>query len=375
MTDAFGRPITYLRLSVTDLCNLRCVYCMPPEGVRKREHTEICSLEELAELAGAFVELGVKKIRLTGGEPLVRKGVVSLVEKLNALRSLGLEELCLTTNGLLLPELAAPLRAAGLDRLNVSLDTLRPERYRALTRGGELDRVLAGLEAAEAAGFRDVRLNAVLLKGVNDDELRDLALLARDHPWSVRFIELMPIGPGAALGFLPAEAVLEAVPELREMQNEATPVGAAIGRPQFAEAFPPVILSKAKNPFPAALQAASLPKAATGETDPSTPLRSAQDDKHDNVARLYTAPGWAGTVGLIAPMSACFCASCTRVRLTADGKLKPCLHSADEYPLRGLHGDELKASILSAIQNKPAHHRLSDTRHSESARPMNEIGG
>ena len=322
MTDALGRPITYLRLSVTDLCNLRCVYCMPPEGVCKRDHSEICSLEELAELGGAFVELGVRKIRLTGGEPLVRRGIVSLVEKLNALRPLGLEELCMTTNGLLLPELAAPLRAAGLDRLNISLDTLRPDRYRALTRGEELDQVLAGIEAAEAAGFRDIRLNAVLLKGVNDDELRDLALLARDHPWSVRFIERMPIGPCTGLGFLPAEAVLEAVPELREMQN-----------------------AKCKM------------------------------QNENDVANYYFVSGWAGTVGLIAPMSACFCASCTRVRLTADGRLKPCLHSSEEYPLRGLHGDELRAAILSAIKKKPARHNLSDSNASESIRPMNEIGG
>ena len=360
MTDAFGRPITYLRLSVTDLCNLRCVYCMPPEGVCKREHSEICSLEELAELAGAFVELDVKKIRLTGGEPLVRKGIVSLVEKLNALRPLGLEELCMTTNGLLLPDLAAPLRAAGLDRLNISLDTLRPDRYRALTRSGELDRVLAGIAAAEAAGFRDVRLNAVLLKGVNDDELRDLALLARDHPWSVRFIERMPIGPGAALDFLPAEAVLAAVPELVrmqnakcKMQNEAAPVGAVIGRPPVADTCRDGTLPSAW------LQAENVVEI--------------QND--GGVARLYTAPGWAGTVGLIAPMSACFCASCTRVRLTADGKLKPCLHSADEYPLRGLHGDELRKAIQAAVMQKPARHRLSDTQPSESIRPMNEVGG
>ena len=221
MNDAYGRTIDYLRLSVTDLCNLRCVYCMPPEGVCKRSHGEICSLEELAELAAACVALGVKKIRLTGGEPLVRKGICNLVEQLNALRPSGLEELCMTTNGSLLAELAAPLRAAGLDRLNVSLDTLRPERYRSLTRGGELQRVLDGLAAAEAAGFRDIRLNTVLLGGVNEDELGELARLARIHPWSIRFIELMPIGPGAAMGgaFLPASRVLEATPELKRSRD------------------------------------------------------------------------------------------------------------------------------------------------------------
>jgi cyclic pyranopterin phosphate synthase len=381
MTDAYGRPITYLRLSVTDLCNLRCTYCMPPEGVCKREHSEICSIEELAELAGAFVGLGIQKIRLTGGEPLVRRGIVSLVEKLNALRPLGLEELCLTTNGILLPDLAAPLRTAGMDRLNVSLDTLRPDRYRALTRGGELDRVLEGLAAAEAAGFRDLRLNAVLLKGVNDGELRDLALLAKDRPWSVRFIELMPIGPGAALEFLPAEAVLEAVPELRKTQNEATgdggtektiPLGAELSGGQ--RDFNTICAAELRKwyPTPSRWHPASPASRMTDErlSDGRTRSRDLS-----NVARYYTAPGWAGTVGLITPMSCGFCTQCNRVRLTADGKLKPCLHSPEEYPLRGLRGDELQAAILAAIQRKPERHRLSETNASESARPMNEIGG
>lgn len=350
MTDAFGRRIDYLRLSVTELCNLRCVYCMPPEGVCKRTHGELCSLEELAELAAACVALGVKKIRLTGGEPLVRRGVLSLVEQLNALRPAGLEELCMTTNGTLLPELAAPLRAAGLDRLNISLDTLRPERYRILTRGGELDRVLAGISAAEEAGFRDIRLNAVLLRGINEDELRELAELARTRPWSVRFIERMPIGPGADSpeAYLPGEVVLRAVPELREAQstkhgtqNEATEL-----------AGPPAAAHPVRRGNPT----------ATAELSPG-------------VARLYTAPGWAGTVGLITPMSAHFCGACSRVRITADGKLKLCLHSAEELPLRGLHGEALGEAIRAAVQRKPERHRLSRTQASESARPMNEIGG
>ncbi len=322
MTDAYGRTIDYLRLSVTDLCNRRCSYCMPPEGVCKRDHSEICSLEELAELAAAFVELGVKKIRLTGGEPLVRRGIVSLTERLAALKSVGLEDLCMTTNGILLPEFAASLREAGLDRLNISLDSLRPDRFRTLTRGGELNRVLDGIAAAEAAGFHDLHLNAVLLAGINEDELRDLALLAKDRPWSVRFIERMPLGPAATLSFLPASRVLEAVPELKRVQN-----------------------AKCKM----------------------------QDE--NSVAKYYSAPGWRGTVGLIAPMSACFCERCSRVRLTADGKLKPCLHSSEEYLLRGLRGDALREAILSAIQKKPARHNLSDARPSESARSMNEIGG
>lgn len=330
MTDAYGRTIDYLRLSVTDLCDLRCVYCMPPEGVCKRLHREICSLEELEEMAAACTALGVKKIRLTGGEPLVRRGILSLVERLAALKSVGLEELTMTTNGQRLAELAAPLRSAGLDRLNISLDSLRPERFRALTRGGTLDRVLDGIAAAEAAGFRNLRLNAVLLKGVNDDELRDLALLAKDRPWSVRFIELMPVGPGAGLpdAFLPAEAVLTAVPELQEMQD---PERGTQNNPK-----------------------------GQGGSGP---------------ARRYTAPGWAGTVGLIAPLSRSFCQACNRVRISADGKLKPCLHGAEEFPLRGLHGDALEAAIRRAVLRKPAAHSLRPAVPSENARDMYEIGG
>lgn len=314
MLDSYGRTIDYLRLSVTERCQLRCAYCMPAGACGGRDDAALCSRDELTELAAACAALGVRKIRLTGGEPLLRADLLPLIEGLRALP--GLEELTLSTNGQRLAELAAPLRAAGLDRLNVSLDSLRPARYRALTGGGELDRVFAGIAAAEAAGFRDLRLNAVLLKGVNDDELAELAGLARTHPWSVRFIELMPIGPGAAMpeAFLPADAVLRELPELVPLEGQG-------------------------------------------------------------VARLYTAPGWAGTVGLIAPMSACFCAACSRIRITADGRLKPCLHSSEEYPLRGLHGDDLKAAILAAVQRKPARHHLSGSNASESARPMNEIGG
>ena len=192
MNDTLGRKITYLRLSVTDLCDLRCIYCMPEHGVPKRAHSEICSLEELCDMAAAAVSLGVRKVRITGGEPLVRRGVVSLCQMLCALP--GLEELCLTTNGVRLPELAAPLREAGVDRLNISLDTLRPERYRSITRIGELSSVLRGLGAAEAAGFSHTKLNCVLMGGVNDDEIEDFVRLTQARPLSVRFIELMPMG-------------------------------------------------------------------------------------------------------------------------------------------------------------------------------------
>ena len=434
MRDSFGRQVDYLRLSVTQRCDLRCAYCRPARDCESPR--ELCDLEELTELAAACVELGVKKIRLTGGEPLVRPDLVELVGRLRALP--GLEELCLTTNGQRLAELAAPLRAAGLDRLNISLDSLRPARYRALT-GGELERTLAGIEAAEAAGFTGLRLNTVLLRGVNEDELAELAGLARTHPWSVRFIELMPIGPGAAMpeAFLPAARVLEAVPELREAGQAGRPARGdgsqpsapsgeaagsrqqATGNRQQATDKPPLPrgggpASRPVEGWPRGQSPSDDPDKATGQgtgnresgiggTGPSAPLRCAQDDEYgalsarrdgsqpsapwgqgtgdlksgngDGVARLYTGPGWAGTVGLIAPMSRAFCAACSRVRITADGRLKPCLHSPEEFPLRGLRGAALREAILATVGQKPARHQLHELGRSGSLRTMEEIGG
>lgn len=315
MNDTLGRKITYLRLSVTDLCDLRCIYCMPEHGVPKRAHSEICSLEELCDMAAAAVSLGVRKVRITGGEPLVRRGVVSLCRMLRALP--GLEELCLTTNGVYLPELAAPLREAGVDRLNISLDTLRPERYRRITRIGELSSVLRGLDAAEAAGFSHTKLNCVLMGGVNDDEIEDFVRLTQARSLSVRFIELMPMGACAKwekARFLPAGAVLDRVPELE-------PAGT------------------------------------------------------DGVSRLYRIPGAAGTVGLIEPMSHAFCSECSRIRITADGKLKPCLHADTEIALRGLHGEALLDAIRQGIARKPERHALTRDGESHAGRCMSEIGG
>ncbi|MCD8088844.1 MAG: GTP 3',8-cyclase MoaA [Oscillospiraceae bacterium] len=313
MTDGFGRKIEYLRLSVTDLCNLRCQYCMGPEGVEKRDHRDILSHEEIEEIVRAAVKLGMRKVRVTGGEPLVRPGIVDICRRIGAID--GVEELCVTTNGLRLPELAEELRQAGVRRLNISLDTLKPERYREITRIGTLEKALAGLEAARAAGFPAPKLNCVLMGGINDDEIPDFVALTEREPVSVRFIELMPIGPCRDWDksrFIPADAVLRAVPEL-------TPVGG------------------------------------------------------DGVARLYRLPGGKGTVGLIRPVSDHFCPACNRIRITADGKLKPCLHSAAELPLRGLHGEELEAAIRTGILAKPQRHHLEVG--SESIRNMNAIGG
>ena len=318
MKDLFGREIGYLRISLTDLCNLRCVYCMPEEGICKLPHKDILTLEEVAEIAGAAVELGIHKIRLTGGEPLVRRGIVELVRSLRALP--GLRELTLTTNGILLPELAAPLRDAGLDRINISLDTLDAEKYRMLTRGGELRKALEGIRAAEEAGFTPVKLNAVLLGGVNDDEIPALCALTVDKPIEMRFIELMPIGDALYFGpeaCIPVDTVLQRVPELQPLPRE-----------------------------------------------------------HQSVAKRYALPGAKGSVGLITPVSCSFCSECNRIRLTADGFMKPCLHSAEEFPLRGLHGEALREAIRAAVNAKPeAHVDFTGTQRSESARNMNQIGG
>ena len=315
MIDGEGRRIEYLRLSVTDRCNCRCAYCMPESGVPMLGHADILSFEELAAVARAAAELGVRKVRLTGGEPLARRGVVDLVGMVAAVP--GVDEVAMTTNATLLAPVAGALREAGLSRLNVSLDTLRPDRYAKITRCGRLEDALAGLDAAREAGFSRTKVNCVLMGGVNDDEVADLAGLARNEAVDVRFIELMPIGPAAGwprASFVAAEAVLDALPGLE-----------LLGR--------------------------------------------------DGVAELYRMPGWAGRVGLIRPMSHKFCDGCSRIRVTADGKLKPCLHSAAEIDLRGLGHEGLLAALRAGIAAKPKYHLMDEGRASDSARDMNEIGG
>lgn len=314
MQDQYGRTVDYLRLSVTDLCSYRCRYCMGPEGVEKRPHGEILSVEECVEIGAAAVRCGVRKIRITGGEPLVRRGLLDICRGLRGIP--GLEELCLTTNGQRLPQLAGPLREAGVDRLNISLDTLRPDRFSWLTRLGRLEEALAGIRAAEDAGFTDLKLDTVLIGGFNDDETGDFLNLTLEHPWEVRFIELMPMGPCAAWEksrFLPVGSILERHPTLREIGLSG-------------------------------------------------------------VARRYRLPGAMGTVGLISPVSHDFCPQCRRIRVTADGRLKGCLHSSEELPLRGLHGGALEAAIRTGISQKPLRHHLAD-RPSDTPRTMNQIGG
>ena len=317
MKDSFGRAITYLRVSVTDRCNLRCRYCMPAEGVPKLDHSQVLRHEEMEEIIAQAAVLGISKVRVTGGEPLVRPGVADFCGRVAAIP--GIREVSVTTNGVLLGAQASALKAAGVGRVNVSLDTLNEEKYRYITRGGDLNRVLEGIRAAMKAGLAPLKINAVLIGGFNDDEIEDFVNLTRDHPIQLRFIELMPLGPGAELGAgksIPGERVLESVPSLRPEPEDG------------------------------------------------------------GVARLYRLPGGAGQVGLIAPVNRHFCASCNRLRLTAEGNLKPCLHSPVEIPLRGLHGEELRRALEAGIQSKPqAHGDLTEGHRSEAGRTMNAIGG
>ena len=317
MIDKLGREITYLRISLTDKCNLRCRYCMPEEGVCIRSHAEMISEDEVVTAVEAAASLGIHKIRLTGGEPLVKKNIVSICRRVAAVE--GIREVCMTTNGLLLPQLGRQLREAGVNRLNLSLDTLDPQKYAYITRIGRLEQFEAGLRSALEAGFDKVKINAVLIGGFNDDEIESLADLTMKYPVDMRFIELMPIQDHDEFGesaYVPYARVLEKLPE-------AIPV-----------------------------------------------------PKDGGVAKLYRLPGAKGNIGLISPISAHFCGECNRLRLTADGKLKPCLHSADEYSIKGLDFDGMKAVFEQAIWNKPAWHGDLDAVHrSQAGRNMNEIGG
>ncbi len=315
MKDLYQREITYLRVSVTDLCNLRCRYCMP-EGVCQKSCAEILRFEEIAEIVAAAAQLGVYKVRITGGEPLVRRGIVDLCRMVAEVP--GIREVALTTNGLLLPRYAQALRQAGVHRVNISLDTMDAEKYRRITGGGSLQGVLDGIHAAIEAGLTPVKLNVVLIGGFNEDEIADFVALTREHPLEVRFIELMPMGGDFGReAYLPNRTVLERVPALVPVEGES-----------------------------------------------------------GSVSRLYRLPEGVGRVGLISPLSHHFCGSCNRLRLTSEGNIKPCLHSNQEIRVRGLHGEELLEALRGSIRRKPVQHGQLDAEHfSEAGRTMNTIGG
>jgi cyclic pyranopterin phosphate synthase len=324
--DDFGRAIHYLRVSVTDRCNLRCVYCMPAEGIVKRSHAEILRYEELVYIIRAAAELGIGKVRLTGGEPLTRLGLPEFVRMVAAIP--GIDDLALTTNGMLLSRYAAALADAGLRRVNISLDTLRADRFAQITRRDGLEEVWAGFAAAQAAGLTPIKLNMVVVRGLNDDEVGDFARRTLTEGWHVRFIELMPIGANvswASQGTVP-------VAEIRAR------IEAQVG-----------------------------------------PLSPIHGPAGNGPARYYQLPGAKGTIGFIGALSDHFCHTCNRLRLTADGRLRPCLMSDEEIDLRtplraGIGLDAVKTLLAQAIQRKPSGHRLSEAL-SPQDRTMAEIGG
>jgi len=325
-SDTYGRPIEYLRVSVTDRCNLRCVYCMPEEGVPPLHHEEVLRYEEIVRIVRVAVELGFVHVRLTGGEPLVRKGIVDLVRELA--RIPGLDDLSMTTNGTLLARYAEPLARAGLRRVNISLDTLRPDRFRRITRWGRLEDVLEGRQAALAAGLRPVKINTVVVRGLNDDEVVDLARLTLQPDWHIRFIEVMPLGEGANWS---GDGVVPSVEIHRRIE-------AALG-----------------------------------------PLTAVRGEAGAGPARYYRLPGAKGTLGFISPITEHFCRACNRLRLTSDGRLLPCLLSDVAIDLRtplreGADDETLREVFRRAIVAKPRGHHLAEDAL-PTHRPMSRIGG
>jgi GTP 3',8-cyclase len=324
LSDSFQRPINYLRISVTDRCNLRCVYCMPQEGITLMSHYDILSYEEIFTLVKAAAELGINKVRLTGGEPLVRAGLPDLVRMLAGIETI--DDISLTTNGILLAQHASELKEAGLQRVNVSLDTLKPERFRQITRCGDLADTLKGIEVAGAVGLNPVKINMVVMAGVNDDELPDFAAKTVNDSWHVRFIELMPTN-----GDEPVNSKLVSVSEMRkriESMGKLEPWKVEVG---------------------------------------------------NGPAKYFRLPGATGTIGFITPVTEHFCYQCNRLRLTADGKLRLCLLNEDEIDLReplrsGASVTELKTLIENAIASKPEGHHLAEGKK-QKGRPFSQVGG
>ncbi len=326
VTDAYSRTIDYLRISVTDRCNLRCRYCMPEEGIPSVSHDRIMRYEEITLLVTAAASIGFTKVRLTGGEPLVRKGLAGLIKSIAAVK--GISDLSLTTNGVLLAEEAGRLKEAGIGRINISLDTLKPDRFFAITRRDLFSRVTAGIDAAVDVGMNPIKINVVVMRGVNDDEIIDFALLTKDRPLSVRFIEFMPTaGP---IGWepdsvVPSEEVLSRIRKRYTIEKTVEIPGGG----------------------------------------PSTDMR---------------IDGFAGTIGFISSVSGHFCDRCNRLRVTADGRIRGCLFSDDEsfiLPMlrEGRPIGEIAEFIKKAVIKKPRANTINDGRFKNCQRPMSAIGG
>ncbi len=332
LRDSFQRTIDYMRISITDRCNLRCIYCMPPGGLIPVEHKEILSYEEILRILRVAADIGVRKIRITGGEPLVRKNVTYLIASIKNIE--GINDLSLTTNGVLLDRYAEELVSAGIDRVNISLDSLRPDRYREMTGGGDIDLVMNGIESAERAGIAPIKINMVPIRGLNDDEIEEFAKITLNVPYQVRFIEFMPFGTNiwSPEKFISAD----------KMKSIVEGIG---------------------------------------------PLTSVNMRK-SGPARYFRFDGAAGMVGFISPLSNHFCGECNRLRLTADGKLRPCLFSETEIDLKpalrgGAPDEEIERLIRLSIEVKPEGHtviqntglRTQTKGKKDYRRPMSKIGG
>ncbi|BBH21517.1 GTP 3',8-cyclase [Paenibacillus baekrokdamisoli] len=330
LTDRFGREHDYLRISVTDRCNLRCLYCMPEEGMEFAPSSDLLSYGQIVEVVKAGAELGISKLRITGGEPLVRPGLDGLVRRLAAIP--GIRDISLTTNGVLLADQAEALRDAGVNRVNISLDTLDPSRFKFIARRGDLKRVMAGIEASARVGFGPIKLNCVLLKGVNEDEIADFLRMAYEQPLHVRFIEYMPIGHADdnwKAHYLPLSHVLEIAQEQR------------------------------------------------------LEVERIEDMLGNGPSEDYQIRGGKGSFGLIHPISDNFCKNCNRLRLTADGNIKPCLYWVDELSVKSALGNPtaLRELYLRAMDIKPLNHEMAaklldeNLSHEPTARRMSQIGG
>lgn len=323
MQDSYGREIQYVRVSVTDRCNLRCRYCMPEEGVEKKQHADILSFDDILRVCSCFATMGINRVKVTGGEPLVRKGVVSLIAALKQLS--GIEKVTLTTNGILLPSFASGIKDAAIDGVNISLDTLDPDKYRILTRGGNVADVLAGLDAALAVGIAPVKINCVPVKGVDAGDILRVAALARTRPVHVRFIEMMPMGKGAEFT-APDRSWIRAILE------EAYGV-----------------------------------------------LASCDDVSGNGPAKYYRLADFLGRIGFIDTLDHGLCGRCNRLRLTSDGTLKACLHMDRGVSLKPAlaNSDDvlLEDAVRRAIAGKPRHHAFSQPTSDSDSRSMSEIGG
>ena len=325
LVDRFNRRINYLRLSITDRCNLRCIYCMPPEGERKLRHKEILRYEELLRIVRIAIKLGIKKIRLTGGEPLVRKGVQEFIPMLTALK--GLDDVSLTTNGVYLKDNLEMLKAAGIKRINVSLDSLKKLNFQLITRFDYFSKVWEGIEKARDMGFYPIKLNIVTMKGINDNEVLDFGRLAIEQPYHIRFIECMPIGLQAnSMAFIPNSEIEKAL------------------------------------------------------VDKFGPLIPVSPGQNDGPARRYRFKGGKGEIGFISAISHSFCQDCNRLRLTANGMILPCLLSKGEVNLkgplrRGCLDEELIEVFLKAVDLKPKCHPLNLDNHQRVHRKMCSVGG